>query len=205
MGGKQPIMKHQKIAVIMAGGKSSRMKRDKALLPFGDYPTLAQYQYERLSTFFDKVYISSKGNKFNFEVELIKDSYEASSPLVALVSIFETLEVNEIFVLGVDAPFVSKKTIEQLYQEALPLKDIVVAHSPYGTEPLCAIYRRSSLKVAKTLLTQNTHRLQTLLKTLNTQVVEFNSKEEFANLNHLEEYQKALTCSLLTSCESSSS
>ena len=197
-------MKRQKIAVIMAGGKSSRMKQDKALLPFGGYPTLAQYQYERLSTFFDKVYISSKSNKFNFEVELIKDSYKVSSPLVALVSIFETLKVDELFVLSVDAPFVSKKTIEKLYQEALHSKDVVVAHSLYGVEPLCAIYRKSSLKISKTLLTQNIHRLQTLLDALDTQVIKFNSKEEFANLNHPQEYQEALTCSLLTSYESSS-
>ncbi|MDP1784432.1 MAG: NTP transferase domain-containing protein, partial [Sulfuricurvum sp.] len=35
--------------ILFAGGKSSRMGSDKSLLPFGGYPTLAQYQYERLS------------------------------------------------------------------------------------------------------------------------------------------------------------
>jgi len=36
-------------AIIFAGGKSSRMGRDKALLPFGGYDTLTEYQYRRLS------------------------------------------------------------------------------------------------------------------------------------------------------------
>jgi len=38
--------------VILCGGKSSRMGEDKALLPFGEYSTLVQYQYERLQSVF---------------------------------------------------------------------------------------------------------------------------------------------------------
>lgn len=34
--------------VIFAGGKSSRMGEDKALLPFGNFKTLTQYQLTRL-------------------------------------------------------------------------------------------------------------------------------------------------------------
>ena len=58
-------------AVILAGGKSSRMKQDKALLPFGDTNSLAEFQYRRLSKIFSKVYISSKNNKFDFDVNII--------------------------------------------------------------------------------------------------------------------------------------
>ena len=54
------------IAVILAGGKSSRMQQDKALLPFGEVNSLAEFQYRRLSKIFSKVYISSKYNKFDF-------------------------------------------------------------------------------------------------------------------------------------------
>jgi len=68
-------------AIIFAGGKSSRMGRDKALLPFGGYQSLAQYQYNKLKTIFKDVYISTKKNKFDFEANLIYDTYQINSPL----------------------------------------------------------------------------------------------------------------------------
>jgi len=58
-------------AIIFAGGKSSRMGRDKALLPFGGYDTLTEYQYRRLSKIFNRVYISTKNDKFNFNGQFL--------------------------------------------------------------------------------------------------------------------------------------
>ena len=46
--------------VIFAGGKSSRMGRNKALLPFGGSPTMARYQFERLSPLFTRTFLSVK-------------------------------------------------------------------------------------------------------------------------------------------------
>lgn len=180
-----------KIAIIFAGGKSSRMGRDKALLPFGNYSTLAEYQYQRLSKIFDKVYISAKSNKFDFELNIIEDCYEESSPLVGIVSVFETLEIDELFVLSVDAPFVDRDTIDRLYGEAHSSKDIIVASSPHGVEPLCAIYRETILPKAKEFIEQNNHRLQALLRSVDTQTVEFNREDIFMNLNYLEDYNRA--------------
>jgi len=183
------------MAIIFAGGKSSRMGEDKALLPFGGYSTLAEYQYQRLSKIFDMVYISAKSNKFNFEVDVIEDCYKESSPLVALVSIFEQLNIDEIFVLSVDAPFIDGDSMERLYTEALDFKDAIVAKSPYGVEPLCAIYKKSILLKAKELLANNNHRLQELLNCVDTQYIEFVDSEIFINLNYPNEYKRAINSS----------
>ncbi|NOZ89904.1 MAG: molybdenum cofactor guanylyltransferase MobA [Epsilonproteobacteria bacterium] len=182
----------EKVAVIFAGGKSSRMGQDKALLPFSGYSTLSEYQYRRLSKIFDRVYISAKSDKFDFEVNIIKDCYSDSSPLVGIVSIFETLDIDEVFILSVDAPFVDNKVISTLYDKALSKSDVIVAKSPNGLEPLCGIYRRDILEKAKRFLKENNHRLQALLKEVDTQGVDFEQKEIFANLNYPVEYQKAL-------------
>lgn len=176
------------IAVIFAGGKSSRMGKDKALLPFGEYSTLSEYQYNRLSKIFKKVYISAKSNKFNFKVDIIEDNYETSSPLVALISIFENLDIDEVFILSVDAPFISKEIIERLYIEADSSSDIIVASSINGLEPLCGIYRRALLDLAKEFLLKDNHKLTSLIKLSNHQIVKFNSTEEFLNLNTQEDY-----------------
>lgn len=46
--------------VIIAGGKSSRMGSDKALLPFGGCATLTQFQLQRLKPFFQSLHVSAK-------------------------------------------------------------------------------------------------------------------------------------------------
>lgn len=175
----------------MAGGKSSRMGKDKALLPFGAYKSLAEYQYKRFMPYFDNVYISAKNNKFNFEVEVIEDCYTNASPLVALVSIFEALEEEELFILSVDAPFLTPQTVEEIYKKSKKQSAAVIAESTNGLEPLCGIYRRSILEKAKEFLKEDNHRLQALLKSVYTQKVKVSNDKEFINLNHPFEYEEA--------------
>lgn len=178
-------------AVILAGGKSSRMQRDKALLPFGGYASLAEFQYNRLSKLFSKVYISSKFNKFDFEVDIIEDRYESSSPLVALISIFERVkELDEVFILSVDAPFINESVINKLYRNNRSV-DVVVAESNNGLEPLCAIYHRRCLVEAKRALEANRHRLQSLFEKLNVKKVKIEDESAFMNLNYPSEYETA--------------
>ena len=180
-------------AVLFAGGKSSRMGEDKSLLPFGGYSTLGEYQYRRLKEIFDKVYISTKSQKFDFEAPLILDRYPQSSPLVGLISLFETISDKECFILSVDAPFVDKTVIEKLYEKSYAGNwDAIIAQSPEGTQPLCGIYRKSILPYAKIQLAEDNHRLGALLKTANSLLVPFDEELSFENLNHPHEYREAV-------------
>ncbi|MEN8727466.1 MAG: molybdenum cofactor guanylyltransferase MobA [Sulfurovum sp.] len=179
-------------AIIFAGGKSSRMGEDKALLPFGNYPTLTEFQQAKLNTMFDRVYISAKENKFDFDCMVIEDIYKENSPLVGIISIFETLKVEEVFILSVDAPFVNRDTIEKILEHNESRLDVIVAQSPSGVQPLCGLYRKSILPLAYAQLEKNNHRLGDLLRLANTLFVKFDKDTPFTNLNHPEEYQKAL-------------
>ena len=62
-----------KTCVILAGGKSSRMGRDKTLLPFGGFATLTHYGAHKFGRIFERVFVSSKFDKFNPSLPLIKD------------------------------------------------------------------------------------------------------------------------------------
>jgi molybdopterin-guanine dinucleotide biosynthesis protein A len=179
-------------AVIFAGGKSSRMGEDKALLPFGKYNSLAEFQQHKLSTLFEKVYISAKEDKFDFDCMVIEDNYTESSPLLGIISIFETLVVEEAFILSVDAPFVNKETIQRILEHNQTFLDVIVAQSPSGVQPLCGLYKRSILPLAYLQLEKGNHRLGDLLRLANTLFVKFDEDTPFTNLNHPEEYQKAL-------------
>jgi len=181
-------------AVILAGGKSRRMGRDKALLPFHGHPTLAEYQYLRLRELFPKVYLSTKGAKFSFGAPEIPDRAEQYSPMIALSSILRNIQSEGVFILGVDMPFVDETVIEKLRRAFTehPEAEIIAASSPEGIEPLCAIYRRSLLPQVEALITDDIHRLQTLLEKSRTLEVDFPDQSKFTNLNRPEDYEKAL-------------
>ncbi len=179
-------------AVIFAGGKSSRMGEDKALLPLGGYPSMAEFQYKKLQQYFETVYLSSKTDKFDFAAPILKDLYPAHSPMVALASIFEQLGEEALFILSVDMPMVTEAEIETLrkqYQSSHPKPDILIAQSPRGLEPLCGIYHRDILPQVKKLLSQDQHRMRTLMESVSTQTVLFQDSHSFVNVNTPEEYQ----------------
>ena len=180
---KQPVS-----AIIFAGGKSSRMGEDKSLLPFGKYNSLAQFQQTRLSKLFDKVYISAKEDKFDFECMVIKDIFKETSPLIGLISIFETLEIDEVFILSVDAPFVNEEIIKNLMEHNESILDAIVAQSPSGVQPLCGLYKRSILPLAYAQLEKGNHKLGDMLRLACTRFVAFEEDMPFTYLYHIEVY-----------------
>lgn len=188
-------MKHTIPAIIFAGGKSSRMGKDKALLPFKGYSTLSEFQYHKLEQWFDKVYLSSKTDKFPFKGKVIKDLYDESSPLVGLISVFETLESEAFFVLSVDAPLLNKKIIEKLYDAYKDNSslDAVIAQSPSGLQPLCGIYKRSILIYAKENFSNNQHSLKALLDKSTIKTIDFKKDVLFTNINTQDEYLNLLS------------
>jgi len=180
-------------AVILAGGASRRMGEDKALLPFGGFGSLAEYQYRRLKGLFPRVYLSAKEGKFSFDAPLLKDRSGEYSPLIALESILEGLEDEEIFVLGVDMPLLSLRQIQALlsFARSHPEAPAVACAGPGGAEPLCALYRRRILPLLKELLSEDTHRLRELLRRAGAPLLSVADPAELANLNRPEEYREA--------------
>ncbi|MBL0707500.1 MAG: molybdenum cofactor guanylyltransferase MobA [Sulfurimonas sp.] len=181
--------------IIFAGGKSSRMKEDKSLLPFAGFKTMSEFQYSRLSKIFEKVYISCKDkDKFDFEANFIQDIKTNSifAPTAGFIAIFQELKAERFFALSVDAPFVGKKHIDALFDKDTPNLDATIAKTEFGIEPMCGIYHRSLEYKFLKMLQDNDHKLTPLLRSSKTQFVNFNDKKAFLNLNHPHEYREAL-------------
>ena len=179
--------------VIVAGGKSSRMGSDKALLPFGDQPTLSEYQLVRLKPFFQSIHVSAKSRaKFHFDASFIEDNtaYQDHSPLVALLSILEYFQIP-VGVLSVDTPFVTPEVFETLYARLTDETDAVIATSASSSHQLCAIYSPSIIPVIRTMLEKNDHNIRLVLEQIRTVFVPFDDDSLFLNLNHPHEYELA--------------
>jgi len=182
--------------IIFAGGKSSRMGEDKALLPFSSYKTLTEFQLSRLQKIFKTVYISCRNrDKFDFNANFIEDIQKGDifAPTLGFVSIFEEIKENKFFAISVDTPFVSIKEIKKLLEFDGLAYDTVIAKTEEGVHPLCGIYSRSLQKNFEDMVLHDNHRLGLLLKSANTKYVDFSDSKAFLNLNHPSDYQKALT------------
>jgi len=182
--------------VILAGGRSSRMGEDKALLPFGPFSTLIEYQYKKLSSIFQNVYISSKIDKFDFledKNKIIYDTNSISSPMVALYDIFLKLENSSkyVFVLPVDTPFVKIETFEAICQNRKNYK-IVIAQTKNKTHNLCGIFDTKLHNIIKKNLQENNHRINSLIQNTHTYYRDFDDNEQFMNLNTQKEYKNSL-------------
>ena len=183
--------------IIFAGGRSSRMGCDKALLPFGGRKTLAEYQYRRLAPLFDAVYLVAKEDKFAFGAPLIYDSDafgRVYAPTAGLLAALETLQ-RDFFVLSVDAPFVDDVTIAALVEAYRRHSgaSAMIARSPSGLHPLCGIYTMKMLAPLKRSMAKGEHRLHRLLRSEGAVEVVFDNEKVFANLNRPDEYEAALS------------
>jgi len=181
--------------VIFAGGKSSRMGEDKALLPFASFSTLAEYQQTKLSKLFTHVYISCKEkNNFPFEANFIEDDKTnvTFAPTAGFLASFKALDSDTFFALSVDAPFITENIISKLIHADRPEFDATIAKTKEGIQPLCGIYHRSLEKEFVRMQKENSHKLGFLLKNSHTNYCYFDDDTAFLNMNHPEDYQKAL-------------
>jgi len=181
--------------VIFAGGKSSRMGEDKALLPFGDFKTLTQFQYSRLSQIFQTVYISCKDkNKFDFQANYIEDEKKSATyaPTAGFIAAFNSLKEDSFFAISVDAPFISSQEINKILNADTHTFAATIAKTQNGMEPLCGIYHRQLHSKFQEMQKNDSHKLGQLLKNSNTTYVYFEDKKPFLNLNHPHDYQEAL-------------
>ncbi len=181
--------------VIFAGGRSSRMGKDKALLPFGGYDTLTEFQLQRLQKIFKTVYISCKSKeKFSLDALYIEDivTDNVYAPTTGFIAIFDALKEDAFFALSVDAPFVDEESILKIIKGDSKELDACISQTDSGIQPMCGIYHSSLKKSFVRMLQEDSHKLGFLLKNSNTRFIHFENQKKFLNLNKPQEYKEAL-------------
>lgn len=167
------------------------MGRDKTLLAFGDSPTLTHFGYDKFSRIFDHVFVSSKFEKFSPPLPLIKDVISDDfSPMLALFSILSNFKNEHVFIIPADMPFVSQKTIGELYKFT-PEFDIVIPQDGSFTHSLCGFFSANLANAAKELYESGEHKIGLLHSKCKVKKVKFEDEKEFFNINYPDEYEIA--------------
>jgi molybdopterin-guanine dinucleotide biosynthesis protein A len=99
--------------LILSGGQSSRMGREKRLIQYHG-KTQEAYLFELLGKFCEKVFVSLNANQHS-NYPYIYDAYhEMNSPLVGILSAFQHEPEQAWLVVACDMPFVTHETIQYL-------------------------------------------------------------------------------------------
>lgn len=183
-------------AFILAGGKSSRMRQDKALLPLRGR-TLLEHAMELARAVTPHIRIV--GPKAKFGDAAIEDVYADRGPLGGIHAALTHTTTEFNLVLSVDTPFLSLDFVRFLVTEALRCgTTVTVPHVNDRFQPLCAVYQKSFLELAEGALQQGQNKIDPLF--CHTTVRRIDEEElnrlafdarMFDNLNTPEDYARA--------------
>ena len=187
--------------VLQAGGKSTRMGKDKALLPFQGIPLIKRLR-DRFSDMGDELLVIT--NDFSGYQDLAVPLYKDIIPdRGALGGLYTALSISKnplVGLIAADLPFASPALLAHLIKILLTSgAEAAIPSTKKGLEPLHAVYRRdTSLPLVKGAIDQNLWRMNSwfdqaeilILTPEETRRVS-SSKHTFLNLNTPEDLQKA--------------
>lgn len=142
--------------LLLAGGQSSRMGRDKAsMIIRGEGLTQARRALGLLGTLCERTYISLREGQSVPDggegVPILHDSGDAEGPLCGMLAAFREAPVAAWLVMACDLPFVTPEVLTRLvecHREQPGQPFVAYANSHDGLpEPLCAIYGPSALPI----------------------------------------------------------
>jgi len=157
--------------VILAGGLSRRMGRDKAALPAGD-GTLIEHLASRLAPVVDEIIIAGGSAPASLDgVRLAADRVAGLGPLSGMHAGLTAARYPQAFVVGCDLPDVEPALVTLLRELAEPFEAVVpiVHRKPEG---VCALYARTLAPRIEALLDAGERSIKALLVASNVRYVE---------------------------------
>jgi molybdenum cofactor guanylyltransferase len=154
-------------AVLLAGGESRRMGKDKATVVLRGEP-LWKRQIDLLRALSpEKIFVSARTEPswLPSETELLLDERPSRGPLSGLTRALERMQTSHLVALAVDMPFMTSEQMQDLWSLAR-LGCGVLPMIGDRAEPLAAIYPREAGGVFTAALASNDFSLQRLSRGL---------------------------------------
>jgi len=146
-------------AILLAGGKSSRMGRDKAFLEYEPTSFVYRIASEMLKISDDLMVVVGKKDKTQFESELkelrvdgieneldqrlriLNDKYDLQNPLGGMLTGFENARNRYTAIVGCDMPLIRSRVFDYLYAHVFGYDCCIpINEENNNVEPLCSVY-----------------------------------------------------------------
>jgi molybdenum cofactor guanylyltransferase len=186
-------------AVVLTGGKSSRMGRPKALLPFDGEPLIAHIVRRLGRVFAETVIVAAPDQELPpLPVSLVHDDVAYQGPVSGIYHGLKASTQEVCFVTSCDAPFLNFTLVSHLLSQIADF-DVVVPFWQERFQPLHAIYRTSVAPLLKDQLERGELRPIFLYDKVRTHKVHEDEIRRldpeglsFLNMNSPAEYDAAL-------------
>ena len=195
---------------VLAGGKSSRMKTDKAFLEIGGETFLTRAVKTFSTVCENRVKIVLNKAQTNFieklpaDVPHIFDVYENRGALGGIHAALSDCQSEWAIILAVDLPLVTSEAIENLSRVAFESKDfaaIVPIQTDGRPQPLCAVYRAEDClprleNLLRKTASASVRDFLELVPARLVNITELTANEDkeklFFNVNHTSDFQNLL-------------
>jgi len=184
--------------LILAGGRSSRMRRDKAALAYAGRSQLER-AYELLALHVERVFVSVRADQANDPVRLryerIVDRHENLGPIAGILAAQAEHPQVAWLVLAVDLPLLDAATLEHLVWARRPERPATAYRSSHDglPEPLCAIYEPASRAALEAYVAAGRNCPRKFLLQSGAALLDEPNPCALDNVNTPEEYGAALT------------
>ena len=186
-------------AIVLAGGRSRRMKADKAALKVGG-KTLLEHVLGQIGPYFDEVIVSvSPGQTQSLPAgsssapRFVEDETPDLGPLGGILSGLKSAANDACMVIACDIPEVDLSLLRTL-ASATCGSEITVPVGPSGLyESLFAIYRKSVIPRIAALLGSGERSILPLFGRCRTVIVQFEDAGRIRNLNTRADYEAYLS------------
>ncbi len=187
-------------AVVLAGGRSIRMGRNKALLKLGN-KTMIERVVEPLQTIFENIIVVTnipKEYSMLKKVKFVSDcvDMEEKNSLVGLYSGLIESKTDHIFVIACDMPFINTKLSEYMV-DLLQDEDVIIPFVDGHYQPLYAIYGKRCIPEFEKLFQRRWYKIidafqdLKIRKITREEVLELDSSMLcFENINTYEQYSQ---------------
>jgi molybdopterin-guanine dinucleotide biosynthesis protein A len=168
---------------VLAGGKSTRMGRDKALL-YWRGRTLLEHMIDLLSTVADSVHVVGR--------DPLPDRLPEHGPLSGIATALEASETDANLVAAVDLPLLTKDFLKHLRSRIEDSHHAILASKLGSYFPLCLGVRKGLLPDIQMRLSANQLSVRALIENSDAEIVTWPDPAIFRNINTPEEYRSLL-------------
>ena len=187
---------------VLAGGASSRMGRDKALLELDGIPLVLRTA-RLLEAVVTRVAVIGRAECYaRLGVQTLPDDFPGCGPLGGIATALRSSHAAWSLVVACDLPYLTPGWLEYLVGRArASTANVVVPESARGLEPLCAMYHERSKAAITAMLERGLRKVSDALAGLPAGTVEkiteagwkaFDSQGWlFKNMNSPADYKEA--------------
>ena len=184
---------------ILAGGESSRMGRDKALLELEGVALLVRTARVVESVAGPPTVVGNPESYRSLGLRVIGDDWPGAGPLGGIATALRVATAPWSLVVACDLPFLTRSWLDYLISRALASEeDAVLPMNVRGAEPLCAMYHKRCEPAIRAALEHGSRKITEGLEDLRVEYVEPSEWKVFdsggllfKNMNSPEDYEEA--------------